>query len=178
MKALKLLGLFTFIALLSACSSVKVATDYDKEVDFETYESFAFYKPGIDEAKISDLDKKRILRAIDLELTAEGFTKTEEPDFLISIFTESREEINVYQNNYGYTWGWSPYYYGHQHNTVTSNTEGTLYIDVIDTETNQLIWQGMGSGFLESDIDKKNERINEIVHEIIAQFPPQEKDEK
>ncbi|MGO1751350.1 MAG: DUF4136 domain-containing protein [Psychroflexus sp.] len=177
MKVLKLLSLFIFIAMITSCSSVKVATDYDKEADFDKYNTFAFYKPGIDEAKISDLDKKRVLRAIDLELKAKGFTKSENPDFLISFFTESREEINVYQNNYGYTWGWSPYYYGQQ-STVTSNTEGTLYIDVIDRETNQLIWQGIGKGYLETDSDKKTERISEIVHEIIAQYPPQEEDKK
>lgn len=172
MKAFKLLSIFIFIALFASCSSVKVATDYDKDVSFDNYKSFAFYKPGIDQAEISDLDKKRILRAIDLELKAKGFTKSGNPDFLISFFTESREEINVYQNNYGYTWGWSPYYYGNQ-NRVTSNTEGTLYIDVIDAKTKQLIWQGMGQGYLETDVDKKSARISEIVHEIIAQYPPQ-----
>ena len=53
------------VILLSSCNAVKVVTDYDSKVDFNKYKTFAFYKPEIDKAKISDLDKKRILRAIE-----------------------------------------------------------------------------------------------------------------
>lgn len=40
--------LFASLLLLSSCSSVRVASDYDKEADFTKYKTFAFYKPGID----------------------------------------------------------------------------------------------------------------------------------
>ena len=70
--------LFLFsIAFLTSCNSIKVATDYDSKVDFKSYKTFAFYKPGIDKAEISDLDKKRVLRAIESELLAKGFAKSE-----------------------------------------------------------------------------------------------------
>lgn len=51
--------LLTSLIILSSCSSVKVATDYDAKVDFNKYKTFAFYKKGIDQAEISDLDKKK-----------------------------------------------------------------------------------------------------------------------
>ena len=51
----------------TSCNSVRVAADYDRSVTFETYQSFAFFKEGIDKAEISDLDKRRILRAIESE---------------------------------------------------------------------------------------------------------------
>ena len=51
--------------MLASCASVSVASDYDKEVDFNNYKTFAFYKTGIDKAEISDLDKRSILRAIE-----------------------------------------------------------------------------------------------------------------
>ena len=59
-----LLPLFSVFFLLS-CSSVDVLADYDTEVDFKNYKTYAFYKTGIDKAQISDLDKKRILKAIE-----------------------------------------------------------------------------------------------------------------
>ena len=166
--------LILFVLVLTSCNTVKVATDYDKEVNFEQYETFAFFKPGIDNAEISDLDKKRILRAIADELMEEGLTVSENPDLLVSIFTETEKNVNIYHNNfaYGYGWGWSPWYWGHRPN-VSTTTEGTLYIDLIDADQKQLVWQGMGSAALElDDVDDKTERINEIVDEILEKYPP------
>jgi hypothetical protein len=174
MKFLKLIPILLGTFLITSCSSIKVATDYDKEVDFDNYSSFAFYKPGIDAAEISDLDKKRVLRAIERELTAKGMQKTTKPDLLVSIFTETRENVNVYQNNFGYGWGWNPYFWGAGgYNTVSSNIEGTLYVDLIDAEKNELVWQGLGTGILSLDMDKKEEKINEIVNKIMEKYPPQ-----
>jgi len=47
-----------------------------------------------------------------------------------------------------------------------------LYIDLIDAKNKELIWQGMGTGYLTEDTNKKDERINEFVSKIIAEFPP------
>src|SRR5699024_9168688 len=99
-KLLKFILPLLIVALLSSCSSVQVATDYDRTANFSTYETFAFYKPGIDQAEISDLDKKRILRAIEAELQTKGMTKSENPHLLVSIFTKTTENVNIYQNRY------------------------------------------------------------------------------
>ncbi|WP_372974061.1 DUF4136 domain-containing protein, partial [Muriicola sp.] len=66
-KILVLLPL-ALLVLASSCVSVRVVTDYDRNVDFNSYKTYAFYKTGIDKAQISDLDKKRILRAIETEM--------------------------------------------------------------------------------------------------------------
>ncbi len=173
MKAFKFLPVLLLLVFTS-CSSVRVATDYDREVNFNQYHSFAFYKPGIDNAKISDLDKKRILRAIESELSAKGLTKSETPDLLVSIFTKEKERVDVYNNNFGYGWGWHPYWYGAYNTTNISRTaEGTLFIDLIDAKTNNLVWQGMGSADLVTqNMEKKEARIREIVREILAKYPP------
>lgn len=173
---------------LTACSSSRVVTDYDKNVDFDNYETFGFYKPGIDSVSISDLDKRRIIKAIDTALSAKGMTKSKEPDLLISFFTESAENINVRQNYYG-GWGWyDPWYwgpapygpYGYYNRAYTSrNTEGTLYIDLIDGEKRMLIWQGVSTGTLKPDgsVDEKTENINKIVQRILDEYPPNPDDE-
>jgi len=175
MKFLRLLPALGLLILVSSCSTVRVAADYDKEANFSDYKSFAFYKPGIDKAEISDLDKKRILRAIDAELAIKGMNKNSKPDILVSIFTKERQRVNVYNNNFGYGWGWNPYWGGGLGgNSVSQSTEGSLYIDFIDTKSNELIWQGVGTARLitSGSIEKKEERIREIVKEIVAQYPP------
>lgn len=175
MKFLKItFVLLLFGAFMTSCNTVKVATDYDQNVNFNQYKTFAFFKPGIDKAEISDLDKKRILRAIETEMTAKGFTKSEDPDLLVSIFTKTKENINIYQDNmYGYYgWGWNPWYWGAGRNTVSTTSEGTLYIDFIDAGKKELVWQGMGTAALAQEVNRKQERINEIVNKILEKYPP------
>ncbi|MDG1509132.1 MAG: DUF4136 domain-containing protein [Flavobacteriaceae bacterium] len=174
MKILKLLFLLCLV-MLTSCSSVRVVSDYDTKVDFTSYKTFAFYKKGIDKASVSDLDKKRIMRAVEAELLAKGYSKSANPDILVSIFTKSREQVNVSDNNIGIGWGWgyNPWFYGRTNININQYTEGTLFIDFIDKNTNELIWQGIGSGAMKmSNIEKKEERINEFVYKIISTYPP------
>jgi hypothetical protein len=175
MKFIRFLPVLGLLLLVSSCTTVRVAADYDKNANFANYKSFAFFKPGIDKAEISDLDKKRILRAIDAELSIKGMNKSDTPDILVSIFTKERQRVDVYNNNFGYGWGWNPWWYGGYYgNTVSQSTEGSLYIDLIDAKTNELVWQGLGTARLitHGSIEKKEERIREIVKEIVAQYPP------
>lgn len=171
MKTLKLLSLIILITL-SSCSSVMVNADYDKKVSFANYKSYAYLKSGIDKAEISDLDKKRILNAIDEVMPTKGFSKSDTPDVLISIFTKERERVDVHQNfGWGWGWGWNPYW-GMGFNSVYTTPEGTLFIDIIDAKTKELVWQGEGSGYLTKNIEKKEARIKEFVSKILEQYPP------
>lgn len=180
MKTIKLLSLLLFTAVITSCSSVKVASDYDDNANFSGYKSYGFFKEGIDKADISDLDKKRIMRAIEDEFAKKGFTKSERPDLLVNIFTKSRKEVNVNQMyngwgwGYGWGYGWGPGW-GWNNTYVSTSTEGTLYIDLIDANKKELVWQGVGTGVLAMDRNEKQQRINEFVAKILAQFPPDKK---
>lgn len=176
MKLLRFTSILFITLTIASCSSLKVTSDYDTKTDFKEYKTFAFYKKGIDKANASDLDKKRILRAIEAELLAKGMTKSENPDILVSIFTKSREKVNV-TSNMGmnpWGWGWNPWYYGPNQNVnVNQYTEGTLFIDFIDKDKNELVWQGVGSGALKrSSVEKREARIKVFVKEILEKYPP------
>ena len=181
-KLIKFTPILLFTILLSSCSSVRVAADYDREANFDQYKTFAFFKPGIDKAEISDIDKRRILRAIEAELMAKGMTKSENPDMLVSIFTKSNQRVNIYNNAWGagawgwggfnrWGWGWGPGFGGG--NQVSTKTEGMLFIDLIDANKKELIWQGSGTGYLVTrNVEKKETRIKEFVGKTMEQFPP------
>lgn len=175
MKIFKITSALLLLSVvMTSCSTVQVATDYDQTVNFSKYKSFAFFKPGIDKAEISDLDKKRILRAIEDEMLAKGFVKSEDPDLLVSIFTKTNENINIYQDHmFGYYgWGWNPWYWRAGMNTVSTTSEGTLYLDLIDAKEKELVWQGMGTAALAKEVNRKQERINKIVGKILEKYPP------
>lgn len=178
MKVLKLASL-VLVFLITSCSSIKVVSDYETTTDFSQYKTFAFYKKGIDKAELSDLDKRRILKAVEAELIARGFTKSENPDLLVNIFTKSRTKVDVTNNNMnmgvgaGY-YGWYPWYYGPNYGTTISEyTEGTLFLDLIDANKKELAWQGIGTGGLTTsgNVEKKEARIKDFVAQIMAQYP-------
>ena len=52
MKAIKFSPVL-LLFILASCSAVRVNADFDKNVNFEPYKTYAFYKTGIDKAEIS-----------------------------------------------------------------------------------------------------------------------------
>ena len=183
-KIIKTLPLLALLIVVSSCSSIRVAADYDKEAQFSEYKTFAFFKTGIDKAEISDLDKRRILRAIEAELLAKGFTKSEKPDLLVSLFTKSQHRVDVYNNAWGMgAWGWGGWgpwggfgpgwgWGWNQQPNVSTSVQGHLYIDLIDADKKEMVWQGMGTGYLTRNMEKKEERIKEFVSKIMEKYPP------
>ena len=179
---MKKIYLFYFIVslIISSCSSIHVAADYDRSVNFSSYKSFSFFQEGIKKVKISDLDKRRILRAVESEMLAKGFVKSETPDLLVNIFTKERQEVNVYNQNFGmygwgmnWGWGWGPMM-GWNQTSVSNSSSGTLYIDLIDANKKELVWQGIGEGYLNGRMDKKEARIVEFVAAVLEKYPPQD----
>lgn len=167
--------LIAAVILLAGCKSIRVSQDYAIGTDFSQFKTYGYFKQGIDEADISDLDKKRILKAIDNQMLANGFSKSENPDMMISIFTEAQERVDVFNNwGWGGGFGWGGFGWGGMMgNNVNTVNEGVLYIDFIDAKKKELMWQGIGTAPIRSDNPvKKTERINKIVQEILMQYPP------
>jgi len=168
MKAIKLVAV-ALTLMVTSCASVRVSTDYDTQENFEHYKTFAFFKPGIDKVEISDLDKRRILRSIEKEMLAKGFSKSTTPDLLVNINTKTEKSVNVYDMGVGY--GWGPWY-GGMHRNISTATNGVLYIDFINAKTKQLVWQGKGVGYLTHSAKKKDERVQTFVTKILEKYPP------
>ena len=172
--------LFATALILTSCASIRISSDYDTNVDFSTYTTYAFFKPGIDKVEISDLDKRRVLRALESTLPTKGFSTSETPDVLISFHTKAEKNVRVSESYLG--WG-SPFYgpYGgwgwgwgfNRPYNVNTTTTGLLYIDIIDATSKKLVWQGKGTGSLSKGTpQEREERIRVFVTEILAAYPP------
>jgi len=62
-----------FIAIVAAsCSSVKISSDFDKTAAFSSYKTFAFTKEAQALPGLNDLNRGRILTAVENELVAKG----------------------------------------------------------------------------------------------------------
>ena len=175
----KIVLLIAFATILTSCNSIRVSSDYNEEINFTEFKTYAFSKSGIDKVEINDIDKKRILRAIDVELYIKGYRKSSiEPDFLINFFTKTNKKIDYYPSNnyYGYAvpYGGMGHYASSWYLNSFSYNEGVLFVDIIDQNKNELVWQGIGKGYIYNDKpDNKNEKIKAMVNKILLQFPPE-----
>ncbi|CAI8161440.1 MAG: Uncharacterised protein [Bacteroidota bacterium] len=172
--------LFSTVLLLTSCASIRVSSDYDTGVNFNSYTTYAFFKPGIDKAEISDLDKRRVLRALESTLATKGFTASETPDVLVSFHTKAEKNVRVSESYLGWGgpfygpyggWGWG-WGFNRPYN-VNTTTTGLLYIDIIDAASKKLVWQGKGTGSLsKGSPQEREERILSFVTEILGAYPP------
>jgi len=165
---LPLLSLFVF---LTACSSVTVSVDWDREVDFRSYRTFAFLRRPEggrgQQRQMGPLVTRHAESAIRAELAAKGLTEAtgEKPDLRVAIHSGAQQKLDV--ERYGYV---GPRGYWHNGGaTVTRYTEGRLTIDLVDTASRSLVWRGIGKAVLDDDPGQK---IRDIVHEVLKEYPP------
>jgi hypothetical protein len=69
-----------------------------------------------------------------------------------------------------YPWGYAPFPYGYWNGYNRTYTEGTLIIDAIDAETNQLIWRGSISGAIDNP-ENLHKKVMKAVEIIFRKFP-------
>ncbi|MCB0295435.1 MAG: DUF4136 domain-containing protein [Calditrichae bacterium] len=156
------------MALLAGCSPVSVKYDYDPGAAFGSYKTYSWIKQRIHETdapagKGSQM-VQLVQQAVDRELAAKGFERTESPvsDFKLAFHTGVQDKIDV--NLYGYG-------YWRRHAEVRRYKEGTLVLDVVDSGQNQLVWRGWGTSVL-GDPSRMAEKIDQAVNKILEKFPP------
>lgn len=178
----KLTFLLALMIFAASCSSVKISSDYDSSAGFSSYKTYKF----TDETKaipgINDINRNRILSAVDTEMASKGFTKTDvNPDVMIDIQLKAQQIQTATATNSGYPYGYGRGYrygWGGGFTTTTINYEtyvdGTLFIDMIDARKNQLVWQGRGTKTIDQDAsqEKRDQNISYAVKQIFTKYPP------
>lgn len=166
------------IVFMASCSSIKVTSDYDRSAPFENYTTYAFTQEAMS-IGLSELNRNRLISAVEAELGQKGFTKSETPDVLIDMNLVSKTKQTATANTSGGYYGAGYRYgYGGGFSTTTINydsyEEGTLFIDMIDVAKNQLVWQGRGTDTIDENAsaDKREAKINYAVQQIFSQYPP------
>lgn len=171
------------VVLATGCApSVTVKLDYDNEADFASLKTFAWLpmpvNPGgsIKEAlERNSLIDKRIRRAVEAQLGAKGYqVNINNPDFLVTYHIGVEDKITVTDWGYGYGWrGWGT----PSRVDVYQYQQGTLILDVIDSQSKQLMWRSFAQGAIDpySPSEKREQRLNEVMARMLTNFPPTKK---
>jgi hypothetical protein len=178
-KSFAMLSLAFLAVAAAGCSGIRYNNDFDPQVDFSRFSTFAWVEDIHSDAAqsrgLDPLDERRVKAALEEQLESRGYRKVTsgQPDFLLNFHTTSQEKIDVstYYTGWGY-YGW----YGGTQTSVRQWTEGTLIIDFIDTAEKDLAWRGWATGAVDSfdrmSAEQKTVEVNKIVAGILEQFPP------
>lgn len=181
-STIKTLGLLILMFLLSFNMRAQVKSDYDKNIDFSTIKTYTFGGWANDSDKIlTPFDKKRITDAMVNELSARGMTYTQENgQVVITLFIvvnqkTSTSAYTTYNGNMGYRgrWGWG--YGGMGSATTTYNEddylEGTFVVDMYDTTSKDLIWQGVITSVVTEKPEKREKTIPKKIKKLMKEYP-------
>lgn len=175
--------------LLSACSSLQTQYDYDPDIDFSQYKSFAWVDTSDKQNTPYHLDglmDQRVKSAVNTELQAKGFKQVAktEADLLVNYLTKVDKKMNV--DTFNTQYGYYPYYgrFGMtpmtDHQAVVSEYKvGTLIIDLVDRKTGHLVWRGSVEKTLDENSNdtpqQRAAKISEAVNKVFINYPPQVK---
>lgn len=167
--------LFVFVA----CSTVKVAFDYDKQADFSKYKTYVISEETMKMEGVNQLDRDRIIASVESQMAARGYTKAENADVILDVRIKGKEtQTATATSSGGYGYGYGRWGYGGGFSTTTVNydkyVEGTLFVTLVDKATDKIAWQGTGTKTLEENAstEKKEQNIDYAVKQIFTNYPP------
>jgi len=149
---------------LISCSGIEVRRDYDIQADFSRLQAYNWL-PMPDNTEIKPLTVKRLQNAVNTQLKEKGLTLTSDnPDFLIEMLVSTRKKVDPNVLSRGHRDLRRVYYY----------EEGTLILDFVDAQSNELVWRGVARGILEDKPtpEKQEEKINTAVEKMLKDYPP------
>jgi hypothetical protein len=175
------------VLLLAACSpSVKVRSDTDPGVNMGQYQTFNFFSQmGIEGENYSNLLGQHFRDAIYSQMTSRGYAQSGSPQLQINVSmgAEDKVKVNTYQDPYlhGGYYGYGRYggYYGSPwgygggtRTTVHQYTEANVYIDMVDSSSHKMVWQGVATFTLTDKMQSQlRETVINTVNEIFSQYP-------
>lgn len=189
MKTKTLNTIFSLIAILFLniyCFS-QVKTDYDKTIDFKKYKTYNIkgWEKDSDQ-KLTDFDKERIVNALTSELTSRGMSQVESnADAAITLYivVNKKTSTTAYTNfnggmGYGGRWGWgygrgAGMGMGSATTTYDENdyNEGTFVVDMYDTESKKLVWQGVITTVVKEKPEQREKSIPKKMSKLMKTYP-------
>ncbi len=184
-----LLVFVAMIGILAGCSSIKVVSDYNHDANFGQYTSFQLSPPSELEPGdpiLNKLNQQRLRQAVTEQMEMRGYQQTDNADLSVNIYVKITSKAELispvggpffpYTSYYIFYGSWRTYdFWGPGWTTFQANVmefkEGTLIIDIVDNEKDQLVWQGVAIGSVEDLHHNPQARIDKAVKKIFDQYP-------
>jgi hypothetical protein len=149
-----------------------VVTDYDHHANFEKYHTYSWAKVETP----NQLWDQRVKDAVDRALQKKGWQKVPEGGdvSLVAVgMTHNKPTLRTFYNGFP-GWDWTGF--SDATTTVENYKEGTLVLDMFDSQTKKLIWRGSASDILADKPEKNEKKLESAVDKMFDHFPPKPKE--
>ena len=172
---------------LTGCESgPEVRADYDKGADFGQYKTYNFLAaqnpaPSSGSGDYKSLAQRILQNAAAREMESRGYTKADNADLLINFKGKLEEKVDVestpapmygagYHGWYGAPYG--AYGYGGSEVSTRRYNVGTLVMDMIDRQKQQVVFQGgVEDVVTKKMLEDREALLNGAVAQIFARYP-------
>ena len=160
-----------------SCSVSKVMTDYDAEINFTDFKTYAFFE---DAGKgLNELDIKRVKVAFNSVLKEQGFLQSDTPDFFINVISKVTENHNNNTIGIGLGSGSVNGGFGISGGIPIGGKKlnEEFIIEFVNSKDDILFWEAI----LNSTIKERRKpaqkelHFKEIAQKIIKKYPPENK---
>ncbi len=169
-----------FVALLIATGAwaQKADVDFDKEADFESYQTFIWVKSDEDLSESSPLWHDRVRNGITSRMVEGDMTELSAdavPDVYVTYYASEKQVTRVVTDHMGYGYGGSYYRrgggmsmgMGTSTSRVINYEKGTLVIDIWDAERKEMVWRGRTTDTISDDTRKMEKRLVKMLDKLI-----------
>lgn len=153
--------------ICAACGPIiSVSTDWDRSFAFSDLNTYA-WALRVEREDASDPNAIRVQRGTDRVLQDGGFQMDEnDPSFLVAyeLGAEDRQRFVPYNQAL----------LGARSTAKVEYTANTIVIDVIDPESNEVVWRGSGETAPNSNatLEQQSDLMRRVVEKILKDFPP------
>lgn len=158
------------ITLATACTTIKTQSSIDPDANIAAYETYTIESKSNLPPHLS----RSIEQALRENLSATGLDVSENPDLLVNFYTVVHDELRVTETaaptlvtfRRGYA-VWNTY-----ETDMRQITEGTLLVDIVDRNSQRLVWEGSAHGVVSrGNVSGNQKKIAQAVAKMFADFP-------
>lgn len=172
----------TVAVLLAACQTrPEIRTQTAPDFEIGKYQTYGFVEhPSTDTAGYTTLTTRYLKDSVTRELQARGYTQNEIPELLVNFRVGSKDKVEGRTGptvgvGYGRWWhrgwgGWGGIGVGDR--DIRTVTEGALSVDLVDRQSNALVWTGTAEGTVtKAARNDPQKAIDQAVQQIFAKYP-------
>ena len=186
LRGLKVLVIGVVAVLLAGCTTIddlinsRTQVDYKKGYDFDHIEKLAIAPGGYSGDRpvvLNDEQSAQVNEALTLALEKQGMIvvdSMEDADAIVDwhVVTEEKNTVRAYNaQSYYHCWRCGP---AISDKSVSTYTQGTFIVDIIDPAISKSVWRGVMQGRL-ADLDGveiEQENFNTAAKQMFSRFPP------
>ena len=182
-KINRIIGCLILVLLAPSCSTINTRFDYNPEINFSRYQKYSWQVPQEEKSEQSPAENL-IDNAIDEALSAKGYqlVPKDQAHFIVGYQMIFQEKKRL--RRYGYPHGYHYHRPGYPHHRYHRfyrrgsvytyyYTKGTLILDVVDAQTQEVVWSGEAVRIVNPNKPiELGRKMKESVSRLLKKFPP------